>query len=86
MIKTFTQDDVVRYLYDEIPPSEKAEFESALIFNDELLRLFNDLAGVKNGLSDISKNPSNRVVENILDYANSLNLQGCKEESDSRHS
>ena len=86
MIKTFTQDDVVRYLYDDIPPGEKAEFESALIFDNELLRLFNELSAVKRGLSEVSISPSNQVEEKILDYAKSLNLHGCSEKSDSRHS
>ena len=86
MTKTFTQDDVIRYLYNEIPGKEKSEFESALIFDDNLLRLFNELSSVKDYLSKEYKNPSNQTIENILDYAKSLNLHGCGERSDSRRS
>ena len=86
MTKTFTHNDVVRYLYDEIPTKEKTEFENAMIFNDELLGLFNEMSAAKRHLSDVVEAPSNRVIKNIVDYAKSLNLQGCNEKSDSRHS
>ncbi len=86
MTKTFTQDDVIRYLYDEIPGNEKSEFESALIFDDSLLGLLNELSSVKNYLSMECENPSNQTIKNILDYAKWLNLHGCSEGSDSRPS
>ena len=86
MTKTFTNNDVVRYLYDEIPTKEKSEFENAMIFDDELLNLFNEMSAAKRHLSDIVKAPSNRVIKNIMDYSKSLNLHGCNEKSDSGHS
>ncbi len=78
MTKTFTQNDVVRYLYDEIPAQEKARFEDALACNSELVDLFYELSAVKRSLDGAVRNPSDHIIENILDYSKSLNLHSLK--------
>ncbi len=74
MTKIFTHDDVVRYLYNEIPSDQKSEFENALICDNELLDLFHELRAVKKKLGKVVKNPSNQVIKSILDYSKSFNL------------
>ena len=78
MTKTFTQNDVVRYIYGEIPDDEKLAFENAMICDTELLDLFHELRNVKNQLNLVKKNPRNHVIKNILDYSKSLNLHSVK--------
>jgi len=78
MTKTFTQNDVVRYLYDEIPAQEKARFEDALACNSELVDLFYELSAVKRSLDGAARNPSDHIIESILDYSKSLNLHSLK--------
>ncbi len=78
MTKTFTHDDVVRYLYNEIPSGEQTAFENALICDTELLDLFYELSAVKKQLDKAMKIPSNRVIKNILDLSKSLNLHSVK--------
>ena len=78
MTKTFTQDDVVRYLYDDIPPADKTAFENALICDTQLLDLFHELRSVKKQLDLAQKGPRNHVIKNILDYSKSCNLHSVK--------
>ncbi len=78
MTKTFTQNDVIRYIYGEIPDDEKLAFENAMICDTELLDLFHELRNVKNQLNLIKKNPRSHVIKNILDYSKSLNLHSVK--------
>ncbi len=78
MTKTFTQNDVIRYIYGEIPDDEKLAFENAMICDTELLDLFHELRNVKNQLNLIKKNPRSHVINNILDYSKSLNLHSVK--------
>lgn len=78
MTKTFTQDDVVRYLYDDIPQTDRQEFEKALICDSELLDLFHELRATKRQLDNVQKEPGNHVVKNILDYSKTLNLHSVK--------
>ena len=78
MIKTFTQNDIVRYLYDEIPAQEKVRIQDSLVCNSELVDLFYDLSAMKRSLDGVKKNPSDRVIEKILDYSKSFNLHSLK--------
>lgn len=78
MTKTFTQDDVVRYLYNEIPKNEKARFEDALICDSDLLDLYHELSATKQHLEEIIESPSNRVIENVLDYSKTFDLHSVK--------
>ncbi len=77
-MKTFTQDDVVKYIYDSTPENEKSAFENAMICDTQLLDLFYELRSVKKQLDGIQKNPRNHVIKNILDYSKSLNLHSVK--------
>ena len=78
MTKTFTQDDVVRYLYNEIPPKEKARFEEAMICNSTLLNLFHELSALKDQLNKVNFAPSDQVTQKILDYSRSFDLDSVK--------
>lgn len=78
MIKTFTQDDVIRYIYEETTPLENREIEQALICDAHLQEMYKELNAVKRQLDHSLKQPSDSVINNILNYSKSLNLSSNK--------
>ena len=71
MIKTFTQTDLIRYLYHEITEEEKKEIDKALICDNELMACFKELSQTKESLNDVALEPSNATILNILSYSRS---------------
>ena len=78
MIKTFTQDDIIRYVYGDISKSKSREIEKALICDAQLQEMYKDLLVIKRSLDESIRTPSNKVINNILDYSKSLNLPSNK--------
>lgn len=74
MIKTFTQDDLVRYIYKETSSEENKEIEQALLFDKALSDEFAELSSVVQSLDGIEVAPSKRSVETILSYSRSYHL------------
>ena len=68
MIKTFTQNDLIRYVYHETTERETREINKALICDAELQAQYKELIATKNQLDDASMAPSNAIVEGILNY------------------
>ncbi|HMP98279.1 MAG TPA: hypothetical protein PKC24_00770 [Cyclobacteriaceae bacterium] len=66
MIKTFTQDDLIRFLYNECAEQEKQEISKALLCDAELQESFKELLAVKRQINAAKLNPSNETVEKIL--------------------
>ena len=71
MIKTFTQNDIVRYLYHETTEQENEEIEHALLFDDQLLETYHELSSITVQLNEVVKQPSDKAVENIIGYVRS---------------
>jgi hypothetical protein len=69
MIKTFTQTDLIRYLYQETTEKEKREIDNALIRDSELRALFNELCSMKASIDEAHIEPSPATVLNILSYS-----------------
>jgi hypothetical protein len=71
MTQTFTstQNDVVRYLYNETSNQENSFIESDLLYDKELLNFYLDCADIKSGLDKIQLSPPERVIERILNYS-----------------
>jgi len=78
MTKTFTQDDVIRYIYDETSETEKAEIEQALICDAHLQEMYKELNAVKRQLDHSLKQPSDSIIQSIMNYSKSLNLSSKK--------
>lgn len=78
MIKTFTQDDVIRYVYEETSGSEREEIKQAILCDSELQDLYKELVAIKTQLDESMKTPSDKVTESILSYSKSLNLLSNK--------
>ncbi len=78
MTKTFTQDDVVRYIYEETSEQENKEIEQALICDAKLQEVYKELNAVKKQLDHSLKQPSDSTVQSIMNYSKSLNLSSKK--------
>lgn len=76
MTKIFTQNDVIRYVYGEIKSEqEQNEIENALIFDNDLAEFFFEVTSLKENVSGASMEPSNKAIENILNYSKTFTLQ-----------
>lgn len=73
MIKTFTKNDIVRFLYDEVTEDEKADINDALLSDFELQEHVGELRKVMESLDTFEMKAPSAVVSRIL-YA-SKNFQ-----------
>lgn len=74
MIKTFTQTDAVRYVYGELNKTEKTEFESAMVLDASLRKEVRELKKLQKDLHMVEMKPSQKVIDNIINYSKSFNL------------
>lgn len=74
MIKTFTQDDLVRYIYQETTAEESIEIKTALIFDEELSDQLNELMKTVDLLKQVQVKPSESSIDKILSYSRSYDL------------
>lgn len=75
MIKTFTQDELIQYVYDELPNEAKTKLERALIVDSELAEYCADLLASKRELDVLVQAPSQRCISNILIYSQTLRME-----------
>ncbi len=78
MIKTFTQDDLIRYIYQETTPEESIEIETALIFDEQLSETYNNLSGTVESLKAVKLKPSEDTIDKILSYSKSYDLHALR--------
>jgi hypothetical protein len=72
MIKTFTQNDLIRFLYHETSEKETKEINKALLCDSELQAQYKELNAVRHELDSARLEPSAASVQNILHYARSM--------------
>ena len=78
MTKTFTQDDLVRFIYEDTTEEENIQLHNALVCDAELLDSYKRLLEIKNDLDQGFVDPPQRVVDAALNYSRSLNLHTIK--------
>jgi len=78
MIKTFTQDDLIRYIYQETTAEESIEIETALIFDEALSDSYNELSRTVGLLKQVQVKPSEGTVDRILSYSKSYDLHALR--------
>ena len=71
MTKTFTPNDVLRYLYKETNAVENKQLEEALLVDADLLDQYLQLTSIKEQLDQVRKTPNEGTVQAIIEYANS---------------
>lgn len=69
MTKTFTPNDVLRYLYKETNPVEKQQLEEAMLLHADLLDQYLQLTSIKEQLDQVRKAPWEETIQAILDYS-----------------
>lgn len=75
MTKTFTENDLVRFLYDELNEDERLEMKESLCADMELRSKLDELEEAKSALEALTIKAPQDVVSRIL-YA-SKNLQSA---------
>jgi len=75
MTKTFTENDLVRYVYGETDEVENIEIESALLCDSEVQEQYTQLSEVKARLNVAEYSPSDFCVKSILEAVKKLTLQ-----------
>jgi hypothetical protein len=74
MTKTFTENDLLRYVYGETSKIENIEIGNALICDEQLQESYNHLVGTLSDLDKCVVQPSVQAIQGILDYSRSSNL------------
>lgn len=74
MTKTFTQNDLIRYIYGETSDREEKLIREALLCDDSLQELYKKLRGIIQKLDEVNEEPSEKVIDNILKYSKTVNL------------
>ena len=69
MTKTFTYDDVVRYLYAETTENENDQIVEALALDDNLMNFYLDSLEIQNQMNKITRTPSEKVISEVVRYS-----------------
>ncbi|MFD1144768.1 hypothetical protein ACFQ4C_26805 [Larkinella insperata] len=69
MIQIFTNDDVIRYVYEETSAEENLLIEDALMAEPELMSFYLDTLEVKCLMNKIERTPSDATIQNILNFS-----------------
>ncbi len=72
MTKTFTQTDLIRFLYHETSEEETKGINKALLLDSGLQAQLNELRAMHKDLDAIHLQPSASSIQNILHYAKGL--------------
>lgn len=69
MTKTFTQETLIRYVYDDLPEATRREVETAMTHDPDLAAECAELLHLKAALDGATEPPPARVTEAILKAA-----------------
>lgn len=75
MTKQFTPNDLVRYIYQEMPEVEQELLMQALHSDEQLMQEYVEMLSAIEQLDQIQLQPSERVVKAIKQKAKSTGLQ-----------
>jgi hypothetical protein len=74
MTKTFTYDDVVRYLYAETTESENDLIVEALALDDDLMNFYLDSLEIKSQMNKIVRIPSDKTIEKVIKFSSQYSV------------
>ena len=75
MIKPFTPNDLVRYIYQEMPEVEQELLMQALHSDESLMQEYVEMLSTIEQLNQVHLTPSEKVVTAIKSLAHSTGLQ-----------
>ena len=71
MIKTSTDSDIVKYIYNQFNNKEKIDFESKILFDSNLNNLKEDYYFIIDEIEKIDLKPNKKLLENIMVFSKS---------------
>ncbi len=71
MVQTFTQNEIIKAIYHELPADEMVELENQMENSLEIENNLDSLNVIKAELNNLMMNPSDQTVANILNYSRS---------------
>ena len=74
MNKNFTFDDLILLAYNETGNKKSREIIKAFANNEEFLDEYNSIVEIKHKLDNIQEEPSESIINNILNYSKALNV------------
>lgn len=77
MTKTFTENDLIRFLYNELNDRESDEIERAILTDHVLQDQINKLRKLQEDMDDIKVGPSKRTIRRILDFSKGYEIQSA---------
>ncbi len=75
MTKTFTYDDVVRYIYSETTESENDLIIEAMALDDDLMTFYIDSLEIKSQMNKIVCTPTEQTIGKVLNYSQQFSAQ-----------
>ena len=69
MIKTFTENDLIRFLYNELSNKESEEIERAILTDDVLQEQISTLRKLHKDMDRLQVSPSGKTVQKILEFS-----------------
>lgn len=79
MTKTFTHDDLIRYVYNETTIEENHEIKEAIACDAVLMEQYSELQKLKAQLDGSMTAPSEKTINSILEYSKAFNLHPVKD-------
>lgn len=77
MTKTFTENDLIRFLYNELNDRVRDEIERAILTDQVLQDQINKLRKLQEDMDDINVAPSKRTIRRILDFSKGYEIQSA---------
>ena len=69
MIKTSTNYDIVKYIYDELEEKKIEKFKFKINTDSSAEEEYNNLSEIKYALDEFIQSPSDRVIKKIKKYS-----------------
>ena len=69
MIKTSTNYDIVKYIYDELEEKKIEKFKFKINTDSSAEEEYNNLSEIKYALDEFIQTPSDRVIKKIKEYS-----------------
>ncbi len=77
MIKTFTENDLVRFLYNELSNKESEEIERAILTDNVLQEQISTLRKLHKDMDRLQVSPSGKTVQKILEFSKGYEVQSA---------
>ncbi len=69
MIKIFTQNDVIRLVYNEVNDEERDEILHALIKDNDLALFYAELLELESSMLSLKVEPSQQSIDTIINFS-----------------